>query len=370
VVTGVVLIGTAIVGMVDAFEAGRLALVAYQGALACVGGAMFFWLRTAAWEQSDVADLVVELGERDAGTLRAELSRALGDPSLEIGYWSVEADAFLDASGNPMVLPAADSARGVTVVRRGGQPVAALLHDRAVLHDPGLLEAVSAVTQLAATNVRLRTELRSQVDALSASRRRVLVAGDEQRKRLERRLHQGAEGRLENLAGILRRTVSSSPDQATTERLEAAAEQLHGSLVDMRRLARGLHPRALEEGGLAAALSILAEGLAIPVQLELAPCRMTGDVEAAAYFVCSEALANVAKYAGASRARVSVSCTETKVIVAVDDDGVGGADPEVGTGLRGLADRVETLGGTFTVRSVPGAGTLLTAEIPLEGDTG
>jgi signal transduction histidine kinase len=369
-VTSSVLVGTAVAGMVDGSAAGRPALMTYQGALVFVGGALFFWLCTAAWEQIDVADLVVELGERDAGTLRAELSRALADPSLEVGYWSAKAEAFLDASGNVIVLPDARSARGVTVVRRRGQPVAALLHDPAVLDDPGLLEAVSAVTQLAATNARLQTELQSQVDALSASRRRVLLARDEQRKRLERRLHEGAEGRLERLAGILRRSIESTPDQAIAERLGAADEQLQGSLLDMRRLARGLHPRILEDDGLAAALSTVADGLAIPVHVEIARCPMPGDVEAAAYFVCSEALANVAKYARASKASVSVTCTERLVIVSVEDDGVGGADFDHGTGLRGLADRVETLGGTFAVRSEPGAGTLLTAEIPLAGSIG
>lgn len=369
-VTGTVLAGSAVGRMVYGVAGSQPALLAYQGALVAVGGAMLLWLRMRAWEQIDVADLVVELGERDAGTLRAELSRALADPSLEIGYWNAGAEAFLDTYGNVTVLPDAGSARGVTVVRRGSQPVAALLHDQSVLDDPGLLEAVSAVTQLAATNARLQTELESQIDELSASRRRVLVARDEQRRRLEERLHDGAEGRLERLEGILRRSIESTTDKAIAERLHGAVDQLQGSLLDMRRLAQGLHPRALEQDGLSAALSIVAEGLAIPVHLDIARCRMPVDVEAAAYFVCSEALANVAKYAQASHANVSVTCTETVARVLVEDDGVGGAAPGGGTGLRGLADRVETLGGTFAVRSVAGEGTCLCAILPLSGNAG
>ena len=360
-----IIIGAAFASLFAGVAAVRPALLVYQVTLVLICGTMLTWLRAAPWDQLSVTDLVVELGEKDSGTVRGELSRALADPSLEVGYWDPASNAFLDAQGRALSFPDEGSERRVTIVRRGADPVAALIHDRAELDNPGLLEAVSAATQLAGTNAGLQVELRRQVAELAASRRRILAAEDDQRRRLERRLRNGAERRLEHMADILRRIVDEGNDGPTNDRIAAAANQLDGTLTDMQRLASGLHPRRLSEHGLAPALTSVADGFPIPVSLQVPRDRMPERIESAAYYICTEALANVAKYARASVVRVSVARTDERATVMVEDDGVGGADPTNGTGLRGLADRVETLGGTFAVWSVMGEGTRLTAEIPL-----
>jgi signal transduction histidine kinase len=342
-------------------------LVLNEVALCVLAGGLLAGLLVAPWQRATVADLVVELGEARSGTLRGQLSRALGDPSLEIGYWLLDRAAFVDAEGHVLALPDAGSGRSVTLVEREGQPVAALVHDPAVLEDPGLLEAVTSAAQLAAANARLRAEVRARVEELAASRRRILAAGDEERRRLERRLHEGAEARLGELAVTLRRGRGSAAGEQTRDQIAHAEDQLGRTLEELRRLAQGLHPRVLAEHGLADALAALAKVFPVPVDLNVASPQLPQRVAAAAYFVCAEALANTAKHAAAARVAVTVTVAQDQVRVEVADDGVGGADLEGGSGLRGLADRVETLGGTLQVQSATGQGTRLAAEIPLGG---
>jgi signal transduction histidine kinase len=351
-----------------ASDVGTPALLAYELILFVIAGGFYAGLVSASWERADVTDLVVELGAARSGTLRGALSRALGDPSLEIGYWLEEADSFVDSEGRRLSLPDPASKRSVTPIDRDGRPVSVILHDPAVLDDPGLLEAVTAAAQLAASNARLQAEVQARVAELTASRRRILDARDEERLRLERRLREGAQHRLEQLSERLRRGRLSAASAQTIERIVHAEEQLSRTLEDLRRLAQGLHPRILSEHGLESALASLAKGFPVRVELEVTTERLAPPVEAAAYFVCAEALANVAKYASASTVTVSVTADETRVAVTVDDDGVGGADPARGSGLRGLADRIGTLGGTLRIESEADHGTRLTAEIPLGGE--
>jgi signal transduction histidine kinase len=323
-------------------------------------------LLTAPWEHAVVTDLVVEMGEARSDGLRDELARALGDPGLEVGFWVPDANTFVDALGRPLALPAPGSDRAVTAVRGGEQPLAVLVHDRAVLDDPGLLEAVSAAARLAARNARLQAEVRARIAELAASRRRVLEAGDEERRRLERRLHDGAERRLEDMAVTLERTRTTPNGSEAGERIDAAATQLRRTLDDLTRLGRGLHPRELTELGLEGALLALAARASIPVSVSVDMAgRLAPTAEAAAYFLCAEALTNIAKYAEATRAEVSVTEVHGRLTVEVTDDGVGGADGARGSGLRGLTDRFETLGGSLVLESPPGSGTRLTARIPL-----
>jgi signal transduction histidine kinase len=155
--------------------------------------------------------------------------------------------------------------------------------------------------------------------------------------------------------------------QQTQDKIAHGEDQLRQAAEELRQLAQGLHPRALSEHGLAGALALLADGSPVPVEVSVANSRLAPHVEAAAYFVCSEGLANVAKYAAASRAAISVTSGAGTIVIVVSDDGVGGADPRAGSGLTGLTDRVQTLGGTFRVDSTPGRGTRLAAEIPLGG---
>jgi signal transduction histidine kinase len=320
-------------------------LLVYEAALCVLAAGLLAGLLSAPWDRAAVTDLVVELGEARSGTVPGALSRVLGDPSLEIGYWLPDRAGFVDAEGRILSLPDAGSGRSVTTVEREGQPVAVLVHDPAVPEDPGLLEAVTSAAQLAAANARLRAEVQARVVDLGASRRRILAARDEERRRLERRLHEGAEAQLAKLAVTLRRGQGSAAGKQTRDQIGRAEEQLVRTLEELRRLARGLHPRVLAEHGLTDALAALAKGFPRPVQINVTGSQLPERVAVAAYFVCAEALANVAKHAAAARVAVAVTVSEDRLRVEIADDGVGGADPGRGSGLRGLADRVETIGG-------------------------
>jgi signal transduction histidine kinase len=309
-----------------------------------------------------VTDLVLDLGETRAGTLRDALAGALGDPTLEVGYRL--GDGYVKADGRPLALPSPGSQRVLTPVERNGDTIAVLLHDHAVLNDPGLSDALAAAARLAGSNARLQAEVRAQVAELRMSRRRLLDAEDEERRRLERRLSETVERRLTELARVLDGAQSGVGGGA---RLRRAEEQLARTRGELRELAAGLHPGGLEEGGLSAALTSLAARSPLPVEVSAPDARLPEEIATAVYFVCSEALANVVKYAGATRVDISVTRAEARLLVGVADDGAGGADPRAGTGLRGLADRLEALGGTLQVESPPGRGTRLSAELPLDG---
>lgn len=332
------------------------ALLAYEAALIVVALALAWALR---WTPTgDVTDLVVELGAARSGGLRDELARVLGDPRLRVGYWSPEAGGYADANGEPVAVPEPGGTRSATLVGRDGEPFAVLVHDQAILEDPALVEAVAAATRLTISHTQLRDEVVARVSELAASRRRLLVAADEARRELERRLRGGPERRLQRLHESLTAVASRRPH------LARADEELAGTLADLRNLARGLHPRELA-GGLAVALAGLAERSPIPVRLSVSNERLPSEVETAAWYTCAEAVTNAAKHAAASSVTIEVRRRDDRLTIRVTDDGRGGADPSRGTGLRGLTDRLEALGGRLTVDSDPGAGTRLIAEMPL-----
>jgi PAS domain S-box-containing protein len=214
---------------------------------------------------------------------------------------------------------------------------------------------------------RLNDELHAKLEELAASRARIVAAGDVERRRLERNLHDGAQQRLVALSLALRLAIGrlDSDPAAARAALEGAGDELALALDELRELARGLHPAVLTDHGLGAAVGMLAGRAPIPVEIDDVPDeRLPEPVEAAAYYLIAEALTNVAKYAQASAVRVRVVASDGSVEVDVADDGVGGADPAAGSGLRGLADRVEALGGTLAVDSPAGGGTSLRATIP------
>jgi signal transduction histidine kinase len=217
--------------------------------------------------------------------------------------------------------------------------------------------------------VREITERKQQQEELEASRQRIVAAGDAARRKLERNLHDGAQQRLVSLSLSLRlaqNQVAKSPARAE-ELLEASREELMQALEELRELARGIHPAVLTDRGLEAALEALAGRAALPVEIDCIPdVELPPPVEAAAYYVVSEALANITKYAGASAVKVSIGQVDGYALVEVADDGVGGADPTRGSGLSGLSDRVASLNGKLVIDSPPGAGTRIRAEIPLE----
>ena len=259
-------------------------------------------------------------------------------------------------------------ARAVTRVEREGRAVGAIVHDRALCDDPDLVGSVAAAAGLSIENERLQAQLRARVEELRASRARIVEAGTAERRRLERNLHDGAQQRLVALSLTMRLAqgkLRKDPDTAE-QLLTGAQEELSRALEELRELARGIHPAVLSDRGLEPALEALAGRSPVPVQLDGTPReRLPPAVEAAAYFVVAEALTNVVKYANASQARVQVSRLNGHAVVEVADDGVGGADPDRGSGLRGLADRISALDGTLELRSPEGAGTLLRAEIPV-----
>jgi signal transduction histidine kinase len=253
-------------------------------------------------------------------------------------------------------------------VRLEGRLVAAILYDSSLLDDPELVTAVGAAAALALENERLDAELRAKVDELRASRTRIVGATLAERRRLERDLHDGAQQRLVSLALALRliRHRLGDDQEGVRELLEAAGRELDAALDELRELARGIHPAVLSARGLDAALAALASRAPLPVELDAGVGeRLPEHVELAAYFVIAEGLTNVAKYASASRASVRAVRRDRRLMVEVSDDGVGGADPSRGSGLRGLADRVAALDGTLELESTPGGGTVLRAEIPV-----
>jgi signal transduction histidine kinase len=333
-------------------------------------GFLFGLLRSRVLQAGAVTELLHRMGEgADRSGLREMLSKALGDRSLQVVYWLEDKRKWVDAAGKPTTLPDEDDpARAVTRVEREGRAVGAIVHERALCDDPELVGSVAAAAGLSIENERLQAQLRARVEELRASRARIVEAGTAERRRLERNLHDGAQQRLVALSLTMRLAQSklrSEPDRAETL-LTGAQEELARALEELRELARGIHPAVLSDRGLEPALEALAGRSPVPVKLAGTPRdALPPAVEAAAYFVVAEALTNVVKYAKASQARVEVSRSNGHAIVEVADDGCGGADPDRGSGLRGLADRISALDGTLELRSPEGAGTLLRAEIPV-----
>jgi signal transduction histidine kinase len=317
-------------------------------------------LRSRLAQGQAVTELIERVGQApDEGALRAALADALGDPSVALAYWLPESGRYVDALGRPVT----ESGAGWTEVDVGGRRVAAIAHDPALDDEPQLVRAAGAAAALALENQRLEAELRARIEELRTSRARLVEAGDTARRRLERDLHDGAQSRLVAVMLKLRLAqmkVEGPPEAA--ELLDEAGADLRASLEELRELARGIHPAILTDRGLEAAVRALAERSPVPVTLSVDDVPRA--VEAAIYFVVAEGLTNVAKYARATSAAVTVRRAASAVAVEIADDGVGGADMAAGSGLSGLSDRVGALDGRVWVESPPGEGTSLRAEIP------
>jgi signal transduction histidine kinase len=412
------------------------------------------------------------------GEVQEGLRHALRDETAQVAYWYEEGGHYVDIDGNRFELPADTRERVVTRLDYADDPVAAIVHDAALLEEPELLEAIANAARIALERDKLLVEVRAraqryfallqampdlmfrisdegtylsynapnphdliedvvvgktlwdrlpreladrvltagraalagtpnvieyaldfddatrhyegrfapsgdkeflmivreiterkqQQQELEASRQRIVAAGDDARRKLERNLHDGAQQRLVSVSLSLRLAqaqLEKNPAGAQ-EVLEASREELARALEELRELARGIHPAVLTDRGLEAALESLAARAPLPVEIDGPHVTLPAPVEAAAYYVVSEALANVTKYAQASLVKVTVEQGNGCARVEVADDGVGGADPGRGSGLRGLADRVASLNGKLSIDSPPGAGTRVRAEIPLE----
>jgi signal transduction histidine kinase len=284
-----------------------------------------------------------------------------------LGLWSEDTQSYVDPEGGPVELPTDDSRRAVTILEQDGRRLGALVYDPALLDDPGLVEASSAAARLALENERLRDELRAQLADVQASRARIVETGTAERRRLERDLHDGAQQQLVRLSLLLQLARSRAGDDRSEvpALLSEAGDLAREALGEIRALAQGLHPAILTEEGLRGALEWLAESAPLAVRVLEAPEeRLPESVELAAYFVVSEALVNVAKHAQARSATVQASRRNATLVIDIVDDGVGGADPSRGSGLRGLGDRVAALDGRLVLDSPPGGGTRVHVEIP------
>ena len=319
--------------------------------------------------RATLADALADLHGASPEGVRAALADVLGDPELDVAFWMPERKVYVNAAGAPYDFPVHDPGRAITAIRgTEGKPLAALVHDVGLENEPALVRDAAAAAGLALENARLHAELRAQLVLVQESRARIVAAGDEEPRRLERDLHDCAQQQLVALALQLRATQrrlgGDMPDEVH-EVLSSTVGELQRAVEQLRELAHGVHPSVLTQSGLAAALKALAAQTPTVVTVAQAPTeRLPPPIEAAAYFVACEALTNAVKHADATRITISAFQRDGYLVIEVADDGAGGADAK-GSGLRGLADRVEAHGGRFWVESHDGAGTRV-GELPCE----
>jgi signal transduction histidine kinase len=319
--------------------------------------------------------LAVGLGEVPSPVrLESALAAALGDPDVRL----VRPDpaggpGWTAADGRRAAAPVEDADHAVTMLEHDGRPLAAIVHDPVLREDPALVGSVMAVLRLAVENERLDAELRAQLEEVRASRARLVVAAEEERRRIERDLHDGAQQRLVGVTIALQqaRAAAAAGDAPGTApeveaRLASAAEELQAAIDDLRELARGIHPALLEDEGLPAAVAALGRRAGLPVETRVElDRRLPRHIEATAYFTVAEALTNATRHGSASLATVTIHDAGDRLVVEIADDGAGGADPSRGSGLSGLADRLASVDGQLAIESPAGGGTRLRAEVPL-----
>jgi len=340
-------------------------LLAYDVVVAGAAVLLAVDLRWGRWTESTLSDLVADLGgTSDTSGLTGRLQRALGDPGLTVGYWIPERAAYVDDQGEPVELPAEDGDRTATHINDEGRPVAVLVHDRALLEDPRLVSGVATAARLAMTNAQMLAEIRSRVDELTESSRRIVATVGDERTRIADELADGAQRRLAHVSDLLDDIAAagvSGDRNLTLVRHEVVRAQ-----EDLTRFVQGVRPEALVEGGLDAAVRDMAGNFPFRVEVRVDVGRLPDALEGALLFFCSEAVTNVAKHAHATCCRVTITSEPQLIVAVVDDDGVGGADPS-GSGLLGLTDRLETMGGRLIVTSPREGGTHLEARIPEPG---
>jgi signal transduction histidine kinase len=294
------------------------------------------------------------------------LREVLSDPRFELRFFLPESELYVDARGRPADDQAEDG-RVRTPVTRAGLPLGLVLHSPVDEGRPGLLEEVVEAAGLAIEIARLRVELRRQLDEVEASRARIVSAGYEERRRLERDLHDGAQQRLISIGLALRHAqheLGVSPEKAG-ESIDGAVREIDVAAGELQELARGVRPAQLD-AGLTPALRELAARAPLPVHVNANGERFSQELEAAAYFIASEGLTNAVKHSEARQVTLSAERLDGKLAISISDDGIGGAAPNGGSGLRGLADRAAAHGGSFAIDSEPHHGTVLTVELPCE----
>lgn len=303
-------------------------------------------------------------GERPA--LTSALAGTLGDPSLEVWFWVPERRAFVDVQGAPVADPE-PSSRGMEVVELEGRRIGAIVYDAHLIGEPELVRTAGQVVAIALDRERLTAELRASRRALRLSRERLVDAADVERRRIAQDLHDSLQMQLVLLALEAQQLANAhGTDPAAAERATALRKGIDAAAAELRQIVHAVMPAALVERGLAAAVEDLADRLPIPTEVELERGPLPNAVESTAYFVVSEALTNAVKHSGAHRIAVRIARDGSLLHVSVSDDGEGGATANDGAGLRGIADRVDVLGGSMTIDSPPGQGTRIHVEVPCE----
>jgi signal transduction histidine kinase len=318
-----------------------------------------------------VADLMRITREgADRGLWAESLARTLRDDTVRVYWWDEERGRYVDAAGRPIDSNEADRGHSILpVASPTGLPIALIRHDRVLTDNMRLLDGVSSALRLSVDNGRLRSEVERTLEHVRQSRQRIVEAGVEARRRIERDLHDGAQQQLVSLGMRLRlasNEAHASGQPVLAEELDSCIATLNQGLKDLRELAHGIHPSLLSQGGLALAVPELAGRCPVPVEVDVqAEGRLPELLESTAYFVVAESLANIAKHSQATRAWVRARIEGDELVLAVRDNGVGGASLDAGTGVLGIADRVDAVGGSIVLDSPRGAGTTVTVRMPV-----
>lgn len=345
------------------FISSRVVMFIENGALMILPGVILASLVQTRLSQARVGDMMRALDSSAApGDVEGHLRAALDDSRARLLFRTDLSDHYVGIDGRSVDGPALENLEVTSLDDR-----VYIAHDPEVNHD--LVASAGAAASLAIENARLQAELRAQLLEVQESRRRLVKATDEARRRVERDLHDGAQQRLVTLSARLRQALekSSGDDPAADELLSAAAREADVAIGELRDLARGVHPAILTQAGVGPAVAGLIDRAPIPVDHVIDPDRYPPEVETTAYFVISEALTNSFKHSSADHIKVVMQCVDQSLTVEVTDDGVGGADP-AGSGLRGLTDRVQALGGHVEIGSGPTGGVRIEAVIPLDED--
>ncbi|MFZ0015130.1 MAG: sensor histidine kinase [Acidimicrobiia bacterium] len=355
---------------------GTVVLPLLNVALAVLPIAFLVGLLRTQLDRTMVSDLLVELekGPLPLGRLREAIADALGDAALELALWLPDSQKYVDDQQLVVADPHKSASKdriATSVQDSDGNPLAILIHDAAVLTDPIRVGAVVSAARLALENERLHAQLRAHLEEVRASRARIVEAADDARRSIERDLHDGTQQQLLALSMALgrARVLSGKADNPRLDAmLEDVSDDLEYTLGELRELARGIHPALLTDEGLGPAVQSIARRAHIPTRIVSMPAdRLPAPVEAAGYFFISEALANAAKHSAATEVVVKAETDNSWLVVEVTDDGVGGADMSIGSGLRGLEDRIASLGGVLEVNSPKSSGTTVSARIPFSG---
>ena len=352
--------------VVGNFPAPRAIVEAYGAGLVAVGFLLLFMVYEYRARPTRVTDAAVELTQGPARYVRELLATALRDPGVEVAFAIDDGSSttWVDELGHRIEPLHATGSRTVIPIGVDGRPVAQLACDSAILDEPGLMPSIEAAARLAANNAQLRASLRAEAVALQASRLRLLSAADDERIALADRLDRGAGASLAHLGATLDR-IHSGGDAAIDAAIGLSRSRIAGLEAGLRSLSVGLGPVAFTNDGLATALAQVGGDARVTVRIDVAVEDLHESLASTVYFICAEAIANALKHASASTIAVDVQAHGDRLRVEIADDGRGGAAIEGGSGLQGLVDRASALGGTLSVASPSGAGTHITADLPI-----